>query len=153
MSKLDVTVIRIDPFKKRAALLKITGRDFTAPMKRLTRARQLGHRHLIDIEDNRIIGYKPDGKGGTVSFDAGPQKLYVAADAQTDKGVPGWRLRGGKTTVGYSVLFGATGAGTVAVPVDLEWVAKHLVWVDASTADAEAEKEDATAGVGADGDA
>ncbi|MET0373985.1 MAG: hypothetical protein ABW128_06970 [Rhizorhabdus sp.] len=140
MSKLDVAVIRIDPFRKNYTKVIITGRDFAQPMRRLTRAKQLGHRKLIDIEEKRIIGQR-QGPKGIETFDAGPTMLCVAADAQAGKGMPGWRVRGGETTVGYSVLFGAGPNGTLTVPVDLDWLEKHLVWVEADEADAESEDE------------
>jgi len=138
MSKLDVTVIRIDPYRKNYTKVVMTGRDFAQPMRRLTRAKQLGHRKLMDIEEKRIIGTRK-GPNGIETFDDGAAMLCVAADASLEKGKPGWRMRGGETTVGYSILFGATKAGTISVPVDLDWVEKHLVWVDADEADAEAE--------------
>lgn len=138
MSKLDVAVIRIDPYQRIFTKVVITGRDFAQPMRRLTRAKQLGHRKLLDIEEKRIIGQR-QGPKGVETFDDGPAMLHVAADADADKGKPGWRMRGGETTVGYSVLFGASKSGTITVPVDLEWVEKHLVWVDADEADAEVE--------------
>lgn len=137
MSNLDVTVIRIDPVKRQCAAVVIRGRNLASDVRRLTRAKQLGHRHLLDIEERRLMGTRMGKSGKQETYDAGPTQLFVAADAMADDGQPGWRLKGGETTVGLSVLFGKGLNGMVSTPVDLRWLAERLVWVDAETADAE----------------
>ncbi len=133
MSRLDVAVIKIDPVNRRAALLKITGSNLAKDVRRITGAKQLGHMVIQDIEDRRLMGSRQE-RGRTVSFDAGPTPLVVAGDASQEKGTPGFRINGVET-VGTAVLFGKGLGGMMSVPVDLNWVAANLTWIDASEAD------------------
>lgn len=134
MSRLDVAVIKIDPFTKHAALTKISGQNLASAVRRITGARQLGHKILMNIEEQRIMGQRAGEYGKTVNYDAGPTPLVVATDAEQEKGVPGFRI-GGTVTAGISVLFGKGLHGMVNVPVNLQWIAENLEWVEAEVAD------------------
>lgn len=141
MSNLDVAVIKVDPYLKRAVLMKITGKNLTRDVARITGAKQLGHMELCKIDDVHQMGFRAGKHGRPESFDLGPTPLMVAADASQEKGVPGFRISG-KTTVGMALLFGKGQNGMVKTPVDLHWLESNLEWIDADMADAEDDAQD-----------
>lgn len=138
-----IRVIKIDPVKKTyVPMILEGGASFVRPIQRAIRAKQLGWKELCKIEDQRLMGVRAKADGpGTETFDAGPTPLIVAADAEAEKGTPGFRLRGGKPTAGVSILFGqGIGGGMADCPVNTAWLDRLLVWLTPE----EAEEDDAT---------
>lgn len=126
-------VIRVDPKLRTFSFVALKGNrnGFAQAIRRSLRCHTLGHRLLCKIDDRRLIGERRDETNKIVTYDAGPSQLYAAANAIAVDGEPGWRLRGGETTAGPSILFGqGVGGGMVDVPVDLDWLRHQLVWTD-----------------------
>lgn len=136
MSVLTVKVIRIDPVNHAVVMKTIEGKKLNREIVRICKARQIGHQELLKLEDYRIMGRRVDG----TSFDFGPTPLHAAADAEQDKGQPGWKLKGSDiVTVGLSVLFSSGESGGISsIPIDLSWIADNLVWMTAEEVDADA---------------
>lgn len=127
-----IRIIKIDPVQQTFATIALEGgKNFSRPIARLIKARQLGWREICKIEEQRLMDQRPKAIGpGTEFFDAGPTPLIVAADAQATDAQPGWRILGGKATAGVSVLFGqGLGGGMVNCPVDTDWLARMIVWL------------------------
>ena len=125
MGKSVYKLFRIDPFKKRIGVLNFSADtpNFALSLQRFTRANRLGHQKLCDV----------DGK-----------PLMVAADAESDDGLPGFRMRGSNVkTAGLAVLFGTPpeGGGLLPCPVDQEWVERHIVWLTPKECEDEPETE------------
>ena len=111
MPKASYLVWRINPDNKTIApmLLDATKKDFALVLQRMIRATALGHRHLLDVDNTRLL---------------------VAADAEATDTICGWRIRGtSETTAGIGVLFGqGPNGGLIAAPVDRKWIERHIVW-------------------------
>lgn len=142
---LQIRVIRIDPFKQTFTYMVLSGKNLIAPVRRAVRGSALGWKELLTLEETRMMGIrqKANNPAETETYDAGPTKLIVAANAEADDGLPGFRFLGGNdTTVGYAILFAKSITGTMAdCPVDLTWLGRHLVWISAATADNESREQ------------
>lgn len=141
MSKMSCSMIRIDPYQRKAALLVMQGQTFHREIAKNIKASQLGHTKLVDLEDHRLMGTRKEGFE-TKTFDAGPTPLHAIADANSEKGLPGWKLKGSDVeTVGLSMII-ATGVngGMTDMPVGLEWLADNIEWLTPEEADGEGEE-------------
>lgn len=138
--KKQMLVIRIDPVGQNIATLDIGWKkDYSRDIYRLTKAKQLGHFKLGDIEERRLIEYvevrtPPVGKR-MVAVDKGPTPLFVAAEADIERssGMLGWRLAGYEPiTAGPAVLFGlGPNNALYDCPVTADWVKERIEWLDA----------------------
>lgn len=140
---LDIIIIRIDPETRQIARMKARlGRDATGKVRQILRGAagaKLGWRHILDIEDKRLMSTVPDMKraGRTITVDAGPTPLIMAGLLDASEELPTWRLRGTEDQAGIGILFGrGVGEGMVDVPVSVEWVKKRIVWGDQTEEDA-----------------
>lgn len=120
--KNQITIIRIDPDKRTFARIPFRcGKNAVPEVKRVLRAKTVGHYELCPIGK---IALKP---GDPVSI-----PLMVAAGLDVEKDQRGWRLKGGSDTAGIGMLFGkGEGGGMVDCPVDVAWVEKMIVWLNA----------------------
>lgn len=143
----SIRVIKIDPEKRIFATVALEGgNNLVRPIMRMLRAKQLGWFELCLVEEARLMGKRQKVDSFDFeTYDAGPTPLIVAADAQAEDGLPGWRLRGGKASAGRAILFGkGVGEGMINCPVDEEWLRRQLVWLTPEECDAD--EVDATDG-------
>jgi hypothetical protein len=108
-----VTIIKVDPEKR--IIVRMSVKPSIAGVRKLIGCNNIGHRILLH-----------DAKG---------EMLLVGARVDQDREKPKkeWRIRGGDNTVGTGILFGTLDRkldGMWHVPVDVEWVKKHVVWAD-----------------------
>ena len=131
-----ICIIKIDPERQHVTRMSVEGgNNMVRPVQRILRAKQLGWRELCKIDEQRLMGRRAvEGAYNEFeNYDAGPTPLIVAADAEQEANVPGWRLRGGEATVGASILFGqGIGGGMVNCPVSEEWVHRQIIWMTAA---------------------
>jgi hypothetical protein len=115
-----ITIIRIDPDLRRVAAMRLRcGKNAVPEVKRICRAKKVGHYELTRIETS-------DAAGNSVEV-----PLLVAAGLEVTEDQPGFRLRGGQDTAGVGMLFGrGDNGGMVDVPVDTDWVKREIVWLD-----------------------
>jgi hypothetical protein len=117
---MSYRIVKIDPFKRKIYVMNWPEDhvDFTRPMKRVTKAKVLGHHQICVID--------------TVP-------MFAAANAEAKDGTPAFRFRGCKpTTAGIGILFGrGIKGGLIGCPADREWVEQHIVWLTGEEADAE----------------
>lgn len=108
-----VTIIKIDP--ERRMIVRMSIKPSIFGVRQLIGCANIGHRILLH-----------DAKG---------EMLLVGARVDQDREKPKkeWRIRGGDNTVGVGILFGTLNRkldGMWHVPVDVEWVKRHVVWAE-----------------------
>lgn len=109
--KNRIVVIRIDPDRRAIARMTLkAGNSATKEVCRLLRAKSAAARVLLDVDGVHLM---------------------VAARAEVDDEMKGWRLLGSEDTAGVGLLYGGAQNAMVDVPVDLAWVEQRIVWMEA----------------------
>jgi hypothetical protein len=109
--KNKLTMLRIDPGTKTIATIQVRiGKNATAEVRRLCRAKKVGWREVISVGD---------------------AVLTVAGGVELDEATPGWRLPGGEDSAGICIVFGkgAHSGGMADCPVSADWLRERIIWV------------------------
>lgn len=135
----NITIIRIDPATQAIARMRqkfgSNNDRVVRDVQKLVRAKDIDLRQLQVIEETRLTktGFSPVTRE-QVTEDKGGTPLIVAAGANKEENIVGWRLLGCEDTMGIGILFGqGIGGGMVDCPVDLEWVKRRLRWIPGET--------------------
>lgn len=121
----SVRILRVDPDRRTIATMFLKGsRDATPQIRRVTRANNVGSRHIMSVEG---------------------VPLMCIAGLDVDEAMQGWRLRGADDTGGVAILTGRDEKSglLIDVPVSREWVLERIQWLDGEdVAGREARAED-----------